>query len=81
MSIQIKPKQEIITLTITSINIFVSQVQINQNANITVAFYDENGVCVKNEGFVLEGENYENWTTDASLINYVCQKYNLTLQN
>lgn len=77
----IQPYDEVITYKINRIEIIVSSLELDIKANISTVFYDDTGMVRRSEFAVLEGQEYMEWTTDDYLVNWVCQKYNLTLMS
>ena len=81
MSHQIQPfiKTTTFTDTISYITITVSDLILGQQATINTAFQNETRV-VYTMSDILTGDDYNNWGSDDEyIINWVCQKYNLTL--
>ena len=78
---QIQPKIKVIEKTLISFSIKIQDIQFNQSVTLLITLYDLNGAIVENNFLLLEGSEYNNWSNnDDYIINYVCQKYNLTLQ-
>lgn len=77
----IKPYDQIIVYKINRIQIVVNSLELDIKANITTNFYDQTGMIRRTEFFVLEGDDYINWTTDDYLLNFVCQKYGIELES
>ena len=78
--ISVKPYSIVKTYNIDYIIINVTNIQLNQSADIQVVFCDNTKFMVDSVSFVLSGEDYQNWgTTDNYIINYVCSKYNISL--
>jgi hypothetical protein len=75
--INIQPKD--ITQTVSKILIKVSNLELNSYAIIKVQTYDSSEKMITSESFVLSGTEYDMWSTDNYLIEYVCNKYNYTL--
>ncbi len=72
--------QSQITQYIKKIKINVIHIELNVTATIQTLCYDENGVLLVAYAFELIGDEYLAWQNDNWLINYVCQKYNFTLE-
>lgn len=72
-------EQKTISLESTKIEIKILYIELNLNASIQVKFYSTESKLLNTEEFILNGEDYQNWNNDTYLINYVCDKYNLTL--
>lgn len=81
MSINVDPKEYTTTKTIKSFEIRILNISLNQSATINVLFYGDGGEYVKNETFSLVNPDYQLWTSDEWLINYVADKYGLTIVN
>ena len=75
--INIQPKD--ITQTVSKILIKVSNLELNSYAIIKVQTYDSSEKMITSESFVLSGTEYDMWSPDNYLIEYVCNKYNYTL--
>jgi len=75
--INIQPKD--ITQTVSKILIKVSNLELNSYAIIKVQTYDSSEKMITSESFVLSGLDYDNWTTDNYLIDYVCNKYGYSI--
>lgn len=75
--ISIQPKD--ITQTVNKILIKVIHIELNSYAIIKVQTYDSDEKMITCEQLILSGQDYDNWTTDDYLIQYVCNKYNYTL--
>ena len=73
--INIQPKD--ITQTVSKILIKVSNLELNSYAIIKVQTYDSSEKMITSESFVLS--DYDNWTTDNYLIDYVCNKYGYSI--
>lgn len=77
----ILPKEIITTTTITKITITTHNIIINESVNLLVGYYDEKDNYVETIHLVLDGEDYKKWGTDDNyLLNWVCNKLNLTIQ-
>ena len=62
-----------------SITIEISELVLNSHAKISVMFLDENGGCVKNEHFKMEGTDYDGWGTDDNYVKtFVLTRLGLT---
>lgn len=77
--IQIQEKQ--IIKTVTSISVEVPYLILNTKALVRVTMYDISGNSVNQETFELIKPEYDTWLQDDTLVNYVCQKYELQLAN
>ena len=77
----IKPKEIITTTTITKITITTHNIIINSSVNLLVTYYDEKDKYVETIHLLLDGEDYKLWGSDDNyLLNWVCNKLNLTIQ-
>lgn len=79
MSVNVQPKEYTITKEITSIEIRIISLTINESASINILFYGNGGEYIKNESFTLKNPDYQLWTDDQWLIDYVLNKYDLTI--
>jgi len=75
--ISIQPK-EIIKVA-TSFAIDVPYLILNTKALIRVSTFDVLGNVISQDQFELIKPDYDNWLSDNSLINFVCEKYNFQL--
>jgi len=80
VKIPIEKKEFVNVIEVTSFSVEVTQLNLDVNANILVYFYGVYGL-LKTESFLLEQPDYDKWTSDKWLINYVVNKYGLVLQN
>jgi hypothetical protein len=79
---QIEPKVKIIEKTLTTFSIKITEFIFNQSVSLLVSFYDTDGAIIENNFLLLEGSDYNNWSNDDNyIINYICDKYGLTLKN
>jgi hypothetical protein len=79
----IKPKEIITTTTITKITITTHNIIINSSINLLVTYYDDKDKYVETIHLVLDGEDYKNYKdskSDDYLLNWICNKLNLTIQ-
>ena len=77
----IEPKEIITTTTITKITITTHNIIINYSINLLVGYYDDKDKYVETIHLVLDGEDYKQWGSDDNyLLNWVCNKLNLTIQ-
>lgn len=79
MSINVQPKEYTTTKEILSFEIRIINLKINESASINVIFYGNGGEYIKNESFTLQNPDYQLWTNDQWLIDYVANKYDLTI--
>lgn len=82
MSYQIQPfeKTETFTNEISSIRIGVYDLVLGVSAKITTTYNNDKGGCVYITDDLLIGDDYLNWGSDDNyIVNWICQKYNLTL--
>ena len=77
--INIQPKE--VSLIATKMIIKVIYIELNQSAVISVRLYNNDSKLLDSNEFTLSGEEYNDWHDDNYLIDYVCTKYGLTLQN
>jgi hypothetical protein len=75
--LQIQPKN-IIEIA-DKISIRVSDIQINKYAIISVEIFNVDSKLINRKEFILDGINYQNWTNDDYLIQYVCNEFGFTL--
>ena len=68
-----------ITQTVSKILIKVSNLELNSYAIIKVQTYDSSEKMITCELFILSGNEYDMWSTDNYLIDYVCNKYDYAL--
>ncbi len=66
---------------ISKITINILHIELNLNATVQVMAYSETNELLKSFVFELVLPEYESWTNDEWLINYVCQKYDFILKN
>jgi hypothetical protein len=66
---------------ITKIIINILHIELNKNATVQVLAYSETNELLKSFVFELILPEYESWTNDEWLINYVCDKYGFLLEN
>lgn len=77
--INIQPKEDIITREMYSIIITVESVQLFTSAQITVSYFDNNGMFIKIDRLTMEGTDYANWSNDDQYIyTYVYKTLNIT---
>lgn len=79
----IEPKEIITTTTITKITITTHNIIMNSSINLLVGYYDDKDKYVETIHLVLDGEDYKQWklsSNDTYLLNWVCNKLNLTIQ-
>jgi hypothetical protein len=78
--IPVNPYNIVKTYNIDYIIINVTNIQLNQSADVQVVFCDNTKFMVDVVSFTLSGEDYQNWgSNDDYIINYVCSKYNISL--
>lgn len=66
---------------ITKITINILHIELNKNATVQVLAYSETNELLRSFVFELILPDYESWTNDEWLINYVCDKYGYILKN
>jgi len=79
MTSYINIQQKDITQTVSKILIKVSNLELNSYAIIKVQTYDSNENMITCESFILSGLEYDLWSTDNYLIDYVCNKYGYSI--
>jgi hypothetical protein len=72
-------EQKEICLSATKISIDVLLIELNIRAIIRVRFYSSDSKLLDTDEFVLDGDEYADWNNDDYLIDYVCDKYNISL--
>lgn len=80
-SLQIEPKSDTTTVWYDYISISVTNLVLNQECCVNTSFYDKDMSMLKQKWFVLKQPDYDKWTTDQWLIEYVCNLYGLKLKN
>ena len=66
---------------ISKIKIKVMNLILNKSATIKVEYLDDDNKLLNTYYFELNGDDYQLWTNDNFVINYVCNKYGLVLKN
>jgi hypothetical protein len=79
MNQYINIEQKEICLSATKISIDVLLIELNIRAIIRVRFYSSDSKLLDTDEFVLDGDKYADWNNDDYLIDYVCDKYNISL--
>ena len=74
---RIQPIEKTIIYNLVSISIYIQQLELNTKAVLTVYLYDETNVCRDTQILIMEGQDYQNWTSDEYVFDWVCQKLNL----
>lgn len=73
--VQIVPKEQITTRVAMSIQVSVEQVSLHEFAQLQVRVFDVNGHVINVHSLRIDGEEYENWSTDDDyIVNVVCSK-------
>jgi len=75
----IRPYTQTISYNISYFDVRVNDMKLKDSANIIVNFYDTDNIVRRCEYFVLEGQEYINWTNDDYLLNLICSKYNIVM--
>lgn len=75
----IRPYTQTISYNISYFDVRVTDIRLKESAGITVNFYDTTNTVRRCEFFVLEGQDYVNWTNDDFLLNLICTKFNLVM--
>lgn len=73
----IEPVEKVIVYEINHIKINISNLELNTKAIVVVNFYDRQSVLRDQQTLVMEGEDYQNWTTDAYVFSWVCHQLGL----
>lgn len=73
----IEPIEKVIVYEINHIKISINNLELNTKAIVVVNFYDRQSVLRDQQTLVMEGEDYQNWTTDTYVFNWVCQQLGL----
>jgi hypothetical protein len=66
--INVQTKEVVTTRVITQVEILEGNIQLNQSARFPVRLSDSNGNLVSMEFVIIEGDDYDNWTSDDSYI-------------
>ena len=66
---------------ISKIKIKVINLVLNESAMIKVESFDDENKLLNTYYFELNGRDYQMWTNDSWLINYVCEKYGFVIKN
>ncbi len=69
-------KPIIYTRTATKFSISISSIYLNISCSIVVMLYDTSGCPIDSRSYTLEGIEYDNWTTDQYIIDFVQKKLN-----
>lgn len=75
----IQPYNQVVSYKIIRIEILISNMELGVKAGITTNFYDEIYQVRRSEFAILEGQEYQDWTTDDYLVNWVCNKYGIVI--
>jgi len=65
------------TLTATSFSVYVNNLVLNTSCTLMTILYDEHNNIIKNESYLLQGQEYQDWTTDDYIITFVRNLYDL----
>ena len=80
-SYNIQPKEIITINLINRITIQTHNIIMNESVNLLVSYYDDKDKYCETIHLILDGDDYKNWGTDDNyLLNWVCNKLNLTIQ-
>ena len=80
-SFNIQPKEIITTTLVTRITIQTHNIIMNESVNLLVSYYNDKDKYVETTHLLLDGDDYKNWGSDDNyLLNWVCNKLNLTIQ-
>ena len=66
---------------ISKIKIKVINLVLNESAMIKVESFDDENKLLNTYYFELNGNDYQMWTNDNFIINYVCDKYGFVIKN
>jgi hypothetical protein len=66
---------------ISKIKIKVINLVLNESAMIEVKSFDDENKLLNTYYFELNGNDYQMWTNDNFIINYVCDKYGFVIKN
>ena len=66
---------------ISKIKIKVMNLILNESAMIKVESFDNENKLLNTYYFELNGRDYQMWTNDIWLMNYVCEKYGFVIKN
>ena len=75
----IRPYTQTISYNISYFDVRVTDIRLKESAGVTVSFYDTENTVRRCEFFVLDGQDYVNWTNDDFLLNLICTKFNLVM--
>ena len=78
-SVNIFPKE--VSFTARKLKISVMNLELNQSAIIIVKVLDAVNKFISQEEFLLDNQDYADWTNDDWLINFVCNKYGYEREN
>lgn len=73
----IQPYEQVILYEIDHITISITSLELGVKAGITTNFYDRHNELRRQEFAIMEGEDYQKWTTDEYVVKWVCTKYGL----
>jgi hypothetical protein len=76
MNIPIVPKE--IIKEATSIAIDIPNITLNSKAFVRVIFYDSSNNVISTDSFELFKPDYNLWLQDDDLVDYICEKYNIS---
>ena len=65
---------------ISKIKIKVMNLVLNESAMIEVKSFDDENKLLNTYYFELNGNDYQMWTNDSYIINYVCNKYGFVIK-
>jgi hypothetical protein len=64
------------TRTATKFSVVIASVNLNISCRIFITLYDIEGFAIHTRGYILEGKEYTDWTSDQYIIDYVQKKLN-----
>lgn len=77
---KIQPKKIVIEKEAVSFMVRVQELVLNKSATLLITLFNDKEQPVIADGVKLEGDAYNAWSNDDNyIIDYVCQKYGLTL--
>lgn len=77
--IPIEKKEFTYVLEAKGFTIDVTNIVLNESANLLISFFDKIGNLIKTDCCIITQPDYDLWTSDLWLVTYVSNKYGLTL--
>lgn len=79
ITVDINEVSQTTTESSNKIGIFITKLVLFKSASIAVHFYNSTGGVFRVENLTLEGDDYNNWSTDDTYVTtFVLTKLNLT---